>query len=115
MLTISVNTRDLPLVHAAEPKWTDSVSWSPWTRFRVVGVPERLAQRRCISRRNGGCVPGRKRVPGETFMQPVLPPPGCSAGDRLLGTLPWQAVPWLDDPVHEDHYRTAVFGSEPVA
>ncbi|MDX2861202.1 PAS domain-containing protein, partial [Streptomyces scabiei] len=28
--------------------------------------------------------------------------------DRLLGTLPWQSVPWLDDPLHEDHYRTAV-------
>ncbi|WP_240439310.1 SpoIIE family protein phosphatase [Streptomyces europaeiscabiei] len=35
--------------------------------------------------------------------------------DRLLGTLPWQSVPWLDDPVHEDHYRTAVFTREPVA
>ncbi|MGW1671355.1 SpoIIE family protein phosphatase [Streptomyces sp. NPDC002324] len=35
--------------------------------------------------------------------------------DRLLGTLPWQSVPWLDDPVHEDHYRTAVFTREAVA
>ncbi|EFL29622.1 magnesium or manganese-dependent protein phosphatase [Streptomyces viridochromogenes DSM 40736] len=35
--------------------------------------------------------------------------------ERLLGTLPWQAVPWLDTPVHEDHYRTAVFSREPVA
>ncbi|MEU5771343.1 SpoIIE family protein phosphatase [Streptomyces asoensis] len=35
--------------------------------------------------------------------------------ERLLGTLPWQSVPWLDDPVHEDHYRTAVFAREPVA
>ncbi|MFI9119815.1 SpoIIE family protein phosphatase [Streptomyces bikiniensis] len=33
----------------------------------------------------------------------------------LLGTLPWQSVPWLDAPVHEDHYRAAVFGREPVA
>ncbi|MFD5140713.1 hypothetical protein ACFWMX_31495 [Streptomyces sp. NPDC058378] len=24
-------------------------------------------------------------------------------------------MPWLDDPVHEDHYRTAVFSREPVA
>ncbi|MFC8918677.1 SpoIIE family protein phosphatase [Streptomyces sp. NPDC057116] len=37
------------------------------------------------------------------------------SADRLLGTLPWQAVPWLDDPVHEDHYRAAVFSREPVA
>ncbi|MEV4947292.1 SpoIIE family protein phosphatase [Streptomyces sp. NPDC053755] len=35
--------------------------------------------------------------------------------ERLLGTLPWQSVSWLDDPVHEDHYRTAVFSREPVA
>ncbi|MFD9436600.1 SpoIIE family protein phosphatase [Streptomyces sp. NPDC060002] len=35
--------------------------------------------------------------------------------DRLLGTLPWQSVPWLDDPVHEEHYRIAVFSREPVA
>ncbi|MET7305178.1 SpoIIE family protein phosphatase [Embleya sp. NPDC005575] len=35
--------------------------------------------------------------------------------DSLLGTPPWQAVPWLDAPVHEDHYRTAVFSREPVA
>ncbi|WP_189953530.1 SpoIIE family protein phosphatase [Streptomyces roseolus] len=36
------------------------------------------------------------------------------SADSLLGTLPWQAVPWLDAPVHEDHYRAAVFGREPV-
>ncbi|TXS33461.1 SpoIIE family protein phosphatase [Streptomyces sp. gb1(2016)] len=35
--------------------------------------------------------------------------------EGLLGNFPWQAVPWLDDPVHEDHYRTAVFSREPVA
>ncbi|MEU2542837.1 SpoIIE family protein phosphatase [Streptomyces iakyrus] len=35
--------------------------------------------------------------------------------ERLLGTLPWQAVPWLDNPVHEEHYRTAVFTREPAA
>lgn len=37
------------------------------------------------------------------------------SADSLLGTLPWQSVPWLDTPVHEDHYRAAVFGREPVA
>ncbi|MER5550457.1 PAS domain-containing protein [Streptomyces sp. NPDC002793] len=35
--------------------------------------------------------------------------------ESLLGNLPWQAVSWLDDAVHEDHYRTAVFSREPVA
>ncbi|MFC5910427.1 SpoIIE family protein phosphatase [Streptacidiphilus monticola] len=35
--------------------------------------------------------------------------------DELLGTLPWRALPWLDDPVPEDHYRTALISREPVA
>ncbi|MFD4576136.1 SpoIIE family protein phosphatase [Streptomyces sp. NPDC058417] len=32
---------------------------------------------------------------------------GRGAG-QLLGTLPWQSLPWLDDPSVEDHYRAAV-------
>ncbi|SHN27412.1 SpoIIE family protein phosphatase [Actinacidiphila paucisporea] len=36
---------------------------------------------------------------------------GLSA-DRLIGTLPWQSLPWLDDPVYEDHYRSAVISRE---
>ncbi len=35
--------------------------------------------------------------------------------DQLLGTLPWQSLPWLDDPVYEDHYRTAVVTRRPVS
>ncbi|GAB2600619.1 SpoIIE family protein phosphatase [Streptomyces capparidis] len=35
--------------------------------------------------------------------------------DQLMGTLPWQSLPWLDDPVYEDHYRTAILSREPVA
>ncbi|MFE0387824.1 SpoIIE family protein phosphatase [Streptomyces bungoensis] len=27
---------------------------------------------------------------------------------QLLGTRPWQSLPWLDDPRYEDQYRTAV-------
>ncbi|MFD7699532.1 SpoIIE family protein phosphatase [Streptomyces caelestis] len=34
--------------------------------------------------------------------------------DQLLGTLPWQSLRWLDEPVHEDRYRAAVIGREPV-
>lgn len=34
--------------------------------------------------------------------------------DRLLGTRPWQSLPWLDDAVVEDHYRTAVISRDPV-
>ncbi|MGW5422220.1 PP2C family protein-serine/threonine phosphatase [Streptomyces sp. NPDC003943] len=39
---------------------------------------------------------------------------GAGAG-RLLGTRPWQSLPWLDDAVAEDHYRTAVISRDPVA
>ncbi|WP_432139485.1 MULTISPECIES: SpoIIE family protein phosphatase [unclassified Streptomyces] len=35
--------------------------------------------------------------------------------DQLRGTRPWQALPWLDQPVAEDHYRTAVISRDPVA
>ncbi|MGJ3562165.1 PAS domain-containing protein [Streptomyces sp. INA 01156] len=34
--------------------------------------------------------------------------------EQLLGTRPWQSLPWLDDPVYEDHYRTAVVSRVPV-
>jgi serine phosphatase RsbU (regulator of sigma subunit)/PAS domain-containing protein len=34
---------------------------------------------------------------------------------QLLGTRLWQALPWLDDPVYEDHYRTAVISRAPVS
>ncbi|MET9962834.1 SpoIIE family protein phosphatase [Streptomyces sp. NPDC006326] len=36
------------------------------------------------------------------------------AADRLLGTRPWQSLPWLDQPAVEDNYRTAVISREPV-
>ncbi|WP_327714707.1 SpoIIE family protein phosphatase [Streptomyces sp. NBC_00490] len=39
---------------------------------------------------------------------------GCEAG-RLLGTLPWQSLRWLDDPTYEDRYRAAVISREPVS
>jgi PAS domain-containing protein len=35
--------------------------------------------------------------------------------DRLLGTQPWRALAWLDDPVYEDHYRTAVVSRAPLS
>ncbi|MGV4886577.1 SpoIIE family protein phosphatase [Streptomyces viridosporus] len=37
------------------------------------------------------------------------------SAERLLGTRPWESLPWLDDPVHEDHYRTALISRSPVA
>ncbi|HEY3482260.1 MAG TPA: SpoIIE family protein phosphatase [Streptomyces sp.] len=38
-----------------------------------------------------------------------------SSADRLLGTLPWQSLPWLDDPAYEDQYRNAVISRESCA
>ncbi|MGW1244371.1 SpoIIE family protein phosphatase [Streptomyces bobili] len=35
--------------------------------------------------------------------------------DRLLGTLPWQSLRWLDDPTYEDRYRAAVLSRAPVS
>ncbi|WUK10607.1 SpoIIE family protein phosphatase [Kitasatospora sp. NBC_00374] len=35
--------------------------------------------------------------------------------ERLLGALPWQALPWLDGPEYEDRYRTAVVSRRPTA
>jgi serine phosphatase RsbU (regulator of sigma subunit)/PAS domain-containing protein len=37
------------------------------------------------------------------------------SAQQLLGTRPWESMPWLDDPANEDHYRTAVMGREPVS
>ncbi|MEU0147087.1 SpoIIE family protein phosphatase [Streptomyces sp. NPDC006288] len=34
---------------------------------------------------------------------------GVRAED-VLGTLPWESLPWLDNPAVEDHYRAAVIG-----
>ncbi|MFE1860903.1 SpoIIE family protein phosphatase [Streptomyces anandii] len=39
---------------------------------------------------------------------------GVEAG-RLLGTLPWQSLRWMDDPAYEDRYRAAVISRAPVA
>ncbi|MGW0395479.1 SpoIIE family protein phosphatase [Streptomyces sp. NPDC003042] len=35
--------------------------------------------------------------------------------DQLLGTRPWQSLPWMDEPATEDHYRAAVISRDPVA
>ncbi|MER6081698.1 SpoIIE family protein phosphatase [Streptomyces sp. NPDC001833] len=35
--------------------------------------------------------------------------------DRLLGTRPWQSLPWLDDLRYEERYRLAVVSRAPVS
>ncbi|MEU6998851.1 SpoIIE family protein phosphatase [Nonomuraea sp. NPDC046570] len=33
----------------------------------------------------------------------------------LLGALPWQALPWLNDPAYEDRYRAAAISRQPTS
>ncbi|MCD0481017.1 SpoIIE family protein phosphatase [Streptacidiphilus sp. ASG 303] len=35
--------------------------------------------------------------------------------EDLLGELPWRALPWLDDPLYEDRYRSAVISRRPAS
>ncbi|MCC3654981.1 MULTISPECIES: SpoIIE family protein phosphatase [Streptomyces] len=32
--------------------------------------------------------------------------------EELMGALPWEVLPWLDDPVYEDRYRAAVISRQ---
>ncbi len=34
---------------------------------------------------------------------------------RLVGAQPWTVLPWLDDPVYEDHYRRAMISQRPTS
>lgn len=34
---------------------------------------------------------------------------------RLVGSYPWTAVPWLNDPVYEDRYRAALISQQPTS
>lgn len=36
-----------------------------------------------------------------------------AAPDRLLGALPWEALPWMDVPHVEDRYRAALISRTP--
>ncbi|MFG2437660.1 SpoIIE family protein phosphatase [Streptomyces sp. NPDC048508] len=49
-----------------------------------------------------------------TFMNAAAADLLGRTSDRLVGTRPWQSMPWLDLPAVEDHYRTAVISREPV-
>ncbi|WP_406144516.1 SpoIIE family protein phosphatase [Streptomyces sp. NBC_01012] len=35
--------------------------------------------------------------------------------DKVLGTLPWVSLPWLDNPAVEDHYRAAVISRQRIS
>ncbi|MDT0321662.1 SpoIIE family protein phosphatase [Streptomyces millisiae] len=36
------------------------------------------------------------------------------SAQRLLGTLPWEALPWLDDPAFEERHRAALISGQPT-
>ncbi|MFF5336470.1 SpoIIE family protein phosphatase [Streptomyces sp. NPDC013181] len=35
--------------------------------------------------------------------------------DELVGTLPWESLPWMADPLFEDQYRGAMISREPMS
>ena len=37
------------------------------------------------------------------------------SAEHLMGTRPWESLPWLDDPVYEERYRAAVLSRRPVS
>ncbi|MEV7611326.1 SpoIIE family protein phosphatase [Streptomyces sp. NPDC089799] len=50
-----------------------------------------------------------------TYVNPAAEALLGRKADQVLGTRPWQSLPWLDTPEVEDHYRTAVLSRDPVA
>ncbi|GAA2911675.1 SpoIIE family protein phosphatase [Streptosporangium fragile] len=83
-------------------------------RTRVVGPEEALAAADFVERLpEGGCSldpDGRFSYVSATAAAML----GRDATD-LLGELPWEALPWLKDPVYEDRYRSAMISRLPVS
>ncbi|MGW0550318.1 SpoIIE family protein phosphatase [Streptomyces altiplanensis] len=50
-----------------------------------------------------------------TFITPVGAALVGSDVPTLLGARPWETLPWLDDPVFEDRYRSAVMSRHPTS
>ncbi|MGW7197830.1 SpoIIE family protein phosphatase [Streptomyces chryseus] len=90
-----------PIVATAEPRIV------PVPRRRMVTQAESLAAVDFTERLPEGCcaldLDGRI-----TFITPNGADLVGSTVPALLGTRPWEALPWLDDPVFEDRYRSAV-------
>lgn len=98
----------------------------------VPSVPQRprLIPAHAPSRTHGGLLPLAaadyiERLPGGalgldlegriTFLSAAAAALLGADASRLLGTRPWQSLPWLDNGIAEDHYRTAVISRDPVA
>ncbi|MFF1834346.1 SpoIIE family protein phosphatase [Streptomyces sp. NPDC058231] len=83
-------------------------------RGRVPGPMEALAAAEFIDRLPGGCcaLDPEGRI---VFVSPDAAELVGADGKSLLGLLPWQALPWLDDPVFEDRYRAAAVSHRPTS
>ncbi len=86
----------------------------PVPRRRMVTQAESLAAVDFTERLPEGCcaldLDGRI-----TFITPTGAELVGSTVPALLGTRPWEALPWLDDPVFEDRYRSAVMSRHPTS
>ncbi|WP_341483639.1 SpoIIE family protein phosphatase [Streptomyces endophytica] len=86
----------------------------PALRTRAPGTAEALAAFDFAERLPEGCcaldLDGRITFLTATAAELV----GATVGE-LRGALPWEALPWLHDPVFEDHYRAAVISRQPVS
>ncbi|MEU5011465.1 SpoIIE family protein phosphatase [Streptomyces sp. NPDC021749] len=84
----------------------------PALRTRAPGTAEALAAFDFAERLPEGCcaldLDGRITFITATAAELV----GATVAE-LRGALPWEALPWLHDPVFEDHYRAAVISRQP--
>ncbi|MFD9317646.1 SpoIIE family protein phosphatase [Streptomyces sp. NPDC060053] len=97
------------------PVRADRVPWMlPPPRARPAGEAEAQSAVGFAERFPGGCcsldVDGRITFATATAARLL-----GSAVPDLLGTKPWEALPWLDDPTAEDSYRAALISREPTS
>ncbi|MFF4604726.1 SpoIIE family protein phosphatase [Streptomyces sp. NPDC001339] len=81
---------------------------------RIPGPEEALTAVDCLERLPGGCcalaLDGRITLVTTGAVELLGEP-----ADRLIGSRPWDVLPWLRGPVFEDRYRAAVISRRPVA
>ncbi|MGW1270680.1 SpoIIE family protein phosphatase [Streptomyces sp. NPDC002491] len=86
----------------------------PPLRARATGPAEAQAAVDFVERIPGGCcslgVDGRIAFVSTKAAELL----GADI-EGLLGRKPWEALPWLDEPVAEDSYRATVLSREPVS
>ncbi|MDX3804152.1 SpoIIE family protein phosphatase [Streptomyces sp. AK04-3B] len=86
----------------------------PPLRARTTGPDEAQAAVDFVERLPGGCC--SLGVDGRIAFVSTRAAELLGAGvEALLGTKPWEALPWLDEPTAEDAYRAAVLSREPVS